>query len=128
LNFTHEDKLWRGGYPTKVHLSKNGRITAYWEIHFTDPEQIDLIHDVYGMLLGTWKAKRFDKLYEAYKMYRGRRLKDEEIQEISKIKEENPPDISVEWISGKMRELFPDVEWGGDLKRIRKMLGRKEKG
>ena len=128
LNLTHEGKLSCGGYPTKVHLSKSGRITAFWEIHFTDPEQIDLIHDEYGMPSGTWKAKRFENLYEAYKMYRGRKLRNEEIQEIRKIKEENPPDISIEWISEKVRELFPGVEWGGDLERIRKMLGRKEKG
>lgn len=128
LSLTHEGKLSCGGYPTKVHLSKSGRITAFWEIHFTDPKQIDLIHDEYGMPSGTWKAKRFENLYEAYKKYRGRRLTKEEIQEIRKIKEENPPDISVEWISEKMKELFPDVEWGGDLERIRKMLGRKEKG
>jgi len=35
--------------------------------------------------------------------------------------------ITAEWISKKMQELFPGVEWGGDLERIRRMLGRKKK-
>jgi len=29
-------------------------------------------------------------------------------------------------ISEKVKELFLGVEWGGDLERIRKMLGRKK--
>jgi len=76
------------------------------------------------MLPNTWKERRFERLYETYVKYRGRRLTDEEIQEIRKVKEQNPPKVPAEWISEKMRELFPSVEWGGDLERIRKMLGR----
>ena len=126
LNYAHIQKEEFEGIPTKVHLSKRGRITAFWEIHFNGPGIIDLIHDKYGMLPGTWKANRFENLYKAYKEFRGRRLTDEEISEIRKVKEENPPKVSAEWISKKMLELFPSVEWGSDLEWIRKKLGRKE--
>ena len=78
------------------------------------------------MLPGTWKARRFERLYETYVKYRGRELTDEEIQEIRKVKEDNPPKITAEWIIAKMQELFPSVKWGGDLERIRRVLGRKE--
>jgi len=37
-----------------------------------------------------------------------------------------PHQGSAEWISEKVRELFTGVEWGGDLERIRRMLGRKK--
>jgi len=126
LIHNHKQEQWPSRFPTRVHLSKRGRITAFWEIHFNRSEIIDLIHDEYGMLPGTWKAKRFENLYEAYRKYRGRKLTEEEIQEIRKVKEENPPKVSAEWISEKMQELFPGVEWGGDLERIRRMLGRKK--
>jgi len=39
---------------------------------------------------------------------------------------DNPPKVTVEWISEKVKELFPSVEWRGDLERIRRMLGRKK--
>jgi len=100
--------------------------TVFWEIHFNSPELIDLIHDEYDMLPGTWKARRFENLYETYVKYRGKKLTDEEILEIRNIKEENPPKVSAEWISEKVRELFPSIEWGGDLERIKRMLGRKK--
>jgi len=122
----HKDKQLHEGSPTRVHLSKEDSITAFWEIHFARPDIVDLIHDEYGMLPNTWKARRFERLYVTYIKYRGRRLTDDEIQEIRKVKEENPPKVSAEWISEKMRELFPSVEWGGDKERIRRMLGRKE--
>jgi len=125
LNLTHR-RLRHGGFPTKVHFSKEGRVTAFWEIHFSKPEDIDLLHNEYGMLPNTWKAKRFENLYETYLKSRGRRLIDHEIQEIRKVKEQNPPKVSAVWISEKMRELFPGVGWGGDIERIRRMLGRKE--
>lgn len=126
LIHVHKEKQLHEGFPTRVHLSKEDRITAFWEIHFTRPDLVDLIHDEYGMLPSTWKARRLERLYETYVKYRGRRLTDEEIQEVRKVKEENPPKITAEWISKKMQELFPDVEWGGDLERIRRLLGRKE--
>ena len=124
LNHTHMKEFEE--IPTKVHLCKRGRITVFWEIHFNGPDIIDLIHDKYGMLPGTWKANRFENLYKAYKEFRGRRLTDEEISEVRKVKEENPPKVTAEWISEKIKELFPGVEWGGDLERIRRMLGRKK--
>jgi len=122
----HKDKELSEGRPTKVHLSKEGRITAFWEIHFTRPDLIDLIHNEYGMLPGTWKAKRLENLYEIYRKYRGRKLTDEEIQKIGKAKEENPHKIPVIWISEKVQELFPGVKWGKDMESIRVKLGRKE--
>ena len=124
--FSHREKQWYEGYPTSVRLSKEGRITAFWENHFTSPELIDLIHNEYGLLPNTWKARRYERLYEVYKRYRGKKLTDEEIQEVRNIRTENPPKVSAEWISEKMRELFPSVEWGGDIERIRRMLGRKK--
>jgi len=126
LSSTHKAKDWPEGYPTKIHYSKEGRITAFWEIHITRPDLIDLIHDEYGMLPGTWKARRFENLYEAYKKFRGRKLTDEEILEIRKINEENPPEISVEWVSEKVRELFPEHKRARNLEKIRRMLGWKE--
>jgi len=125
LNLTHKE-LRHGGFPTRVHLSIEGRVTAFWEIHFTKREDIDLLHNEYGMLPNTWKAKRFENLYETYIKPRGGRLINHEIQEIRKVKEQNPPKVSAVWISEKMRELFPGVGWGGDIERIRRMLGRKE--
>jgi hypothetical protein len=127
LNYAHIQKDEFEGIPTKVHLSKENRITAFWGIHFNRPELIDIFHNEYGMLPGTWKAKRFENLYKAYKEFRGRRLTDEEITKVRKVKEENPPKVSTEWISEKMRELFPSVERGSDLEWIRKKLGRKKK-
>jgi len=126
LSSTHKKKGWPEGHPTKIHLSKKGRITAFWEIHFTRPNLIDLIHDEYGMLPGTWKARRFEKLYEAYRKFRGRRLTDDEILEIRRVKDENPPEISVEWVSEKVQELFPEAEGARNLEKIRRMLGWKE--
>ena len=124
LIHNHKQEQWPSRFPTRVHLSKRDRITAFWEIHFTSPELIDLIHDEYGMLPGTWKAKRFENLYEAYRKYRGRRLTDEEILNVKKVIEENPSKITAEWISKKIQEMFPSVKWGGDLEWIRKKLGR----
>jgi len=128
LNSTHKEKNWPNGHPFKIHLSKIGRITASWEVHFTRPDLIDLIHDEYGMLPGTWKARRFENLYEAYRKFRGRRLTDEEIQEIRKVNEENPPEISVEWVSERVQELFPEDKGAKNLEKIRRMLGWKEDG
>jgi len=127
FNIFHKGKELPEGRPTRVHLSKEGRITAFWEIHFTRPDLIDLIHSEYGMLPGTWKANRLDNLYEIYRKYRGIKLTDEEIQKIGKAKEENPHKIPVEWVSEKVQELFPGVKWGKDVERIRRKLGRKEK-
>jgi len=127
LNLAHKEIIWPGGYPTRIHLSKKDRITAFWEIHLTRPDLIDLIHDEYGMLPGTWKVRRFENLYDAYRKFRGRKLTDEEIREIRKIKEENQHKISVEWVSEKVQELFPDAQQARDLEKIRKMLGRSEK-
>jgi len=126
LSAAHVGIHWPSGHPANIHLSKKGRITVMWGIHLTRPKLLDIIHDEYGMLPGTWKANRFENLYKAYKEFRGRRLTDEEIQKIRKVIEENPPQISIEWISEKVRELFPDIEWGADLEWIRKKLGRKE--
>jgi len=127
LTVAHKDIRWPGGYPTRIHLSKKDRITAFWEIHFTRPDLIDLIHDEYSMLPSTWKVRRFENLYEAYTKYRGRRLTDEDIQAIGKVKDDNPPEISVEWVSEKVRELFPDAQQARDIEKIKKILGRSEK-
>jgi len=78
------------------------------------------------MLPNTWKEKRFENLYETYKKYRGKRLSEEDKIDIRKVKKDNPPKITAQGVSDKMRELFPSVEWGADLEWIRKMLGRKE--
>jgi len=120
------DIVCSGGRPTKIHFSKKGRITAYWEVHFTRPDLIELFHNEYGMLPGTWKARRFENLYEAYRTFRGRRLTDKEILEIRKVKDENPSELSVEWVSEKVQELFPEVEGARNLEKIRRMLGWKE--
>lgn len=122
LNFYHKEKEWPEARFKALHVSKEDRITVHWDIRFTRPELVDLFHDEYGMLPGTWKARRFEKLYEAYKRYRGRKLIDEEIQEIRKIKEENPPKITAEWVSEKVQELFPGAKWGKDVERIRRKL------
>jgi len=126
LALSHKNKQWPEGLPTKVHISKKGRITVFWEIHFNTPELIDLIHDKYGMLPSTWKSRRFENLYDVYVKYRGKKLTDEEIREVSKFIEENQPKVSAEWISEKIRELFPSVEWGADIEWIRKKLGREK--
>jgi len=126
LSNNHPNVIWPARHPTRVHISKAGRITTFWEIYLTRLELIDLIDDEYGLLPGTWKAKRFGNLYEAYKKYRGRRLTYEEIQEIRKVKEENPKKISAEWVSEKVQELFPGALWGKDLEKIRRKLRRRE--
>lgn len=125
LDTSHPEKEWPEEHPTRVHVSRGDRVTSFWEVHTLRSDLIDTIHDEYGMLPGTWKAERFEKLYEAYVKYRGRDLTDEDIREIRKIKEENPPDISAAWVSEKTQELFPGTKWAEDVERIRRMLGRK---
>jgi hypothetical protein len=53
LSLNHEHVKWPAAYPTKLHLSKEGRVTAFREIHIKRPELIELIHNQYGMLPGT---------------------------------------------------------------------------
>lgn len=122
----HPGEKWPKLCPTRVHVSREGRATSFWEIHVSRPELVDLIHDEYGMLPGTWKGERFEKLYSVYVKYRGRKLAEEEVEEIEKVKKENPTDISLEWISQKMQELFPDVGWGKDVEKIRRQMRKKE--
>ncbi len=126
LSNSHMDAKWPRETPTKVHVSRYGRVTTFWEVRTSRPHLIDIIHDEYGLLPGTWKAERFERLYQAYVKYRGRQLTDEEIQELRKIKEENPADISIDWISRKTQELFPDIEWGKDVDEIRRKIERKK--
>jgi len=125
LETSHPEKEWPEEHPTRVHVSTGHRVTSFWEIHTLRSDLIDIIHDEYGMLPGTWKAERFERLYEVYTKYRGRKLTDEEIQDIRKIKEENPPDISAAWVSEKTQKLFPGTEWAEDIERIKRMLQRK---
>ena len=125
LEASHPEEEWPKEFPTRVHVSKDNRATAFWEIHILRPDLLDTMHDEYGVLPGTWKAKRFEHLYEAYSEYRGKELTEEEIQGIRKVKEENPPDISVDWVSEKMQELFPRVEWGNDKDEIGRRLGKR---
>lgn len=111
-------------YLDKIGKSKDGRVSAYWNLNFTNPNSIDLIHE-YGFLKGTWKALRFEKLYSIYKKLRGKKLSDIEIKEVKRVKDRYPARIPRWWIIGKVRELFPEAKWINDQKKILAIISRK---
>ena len=74
------------------------------------------------MLEGTWKAQRFEKLYEIYRKHRGKRITRNVIDSINELKREMPAKISEEWIKDKLNKLFPEADWAKEMDNIRRML------
>ena len=97
---------WPHPRPDVLLKTKDDRVTVRWRIETRKHELIDLIHDCYGMLPGTWKAMVFEKLYCFYRDHRGRRLADYEVEELYRIREEFPWDVPEWWAREKLRELF----------------------
>jgi len=97
---------WRHPFPERILKTKDGRVTVSWRLETRRRELVDLIHDHYGMLPGTWKAMVFEKLYCFYRDHRGRRLADYEVEELYRIREEFPWDVPEWWAREKLRELF----------------------
>ena len=97
---------WRPPYPYRIQKSKDDRITVHWTLEIIKADPVNLIHDHYGMLPGTWKSIAFEKRYQFYLEHRGRKLTDSEIEELHQIEKEYPWEIPKEWINQKMKELF----------------------
>ncbi|RLF18394.1 MAG: hypothetical protein DRJ68_06840, partial [Thermoprotei archaeon] len=114
-------------YPKSIHVSKDGRVTVAWYALIHSPEVIDVIYHEYGMLPGTWKAKRFQKQYAIFKEYRDRKLTMKKVEEIRKLISEISSEIPEEWVWEKMKELFPDATWAVELNNVRRMLKHERK-
>ncbi len=106
LRFPGQLYPWRHPRPDILSKTKDDRVTVEWRLETRRHDLVDLVHDYYGMLPGTWKSMVFEKLYHFYKDYRGRRLTDHEVEELHRIKKEYPWKAPQEWIQQKTRELF----------------------
>lgn len=106
LRFPGQLYPWRHPRPDILSKTKDDRVTVEWRLETRRHGLVDLVHDYYGMLPGTWKSMVFEKLYHFYKDYRGRRLTDHEVEELHRIKKEYPWKAPQEWIQQKTRELF----------------------
>lgn|GEM_PF-1618801 len=97
---------WRHPFPERLLKTKDDRVTVQWRLETRRRELVDLIHDHYGMLPGTWKSLVFEKLYRFYRDHRGRRLSEGEVEELYRIRKEYPWDVPQWWAEQKLRELF----------------------
>ncbi|RLG05342.1 MAG: hypothetical protein DRN61_00865, partial [Thaumarchaeota archaeon] len=93
LQEAHKDverRVWSIPRPKSVHISKDDRITVAWQVVLTNPKVIEILYNHYGMLKGTWKAQRFERLYGIYKKYKGKRITSDVINSINELKRERP--------------------------------------
>ncbi len=98
--------LWHMPYLIRVQKSKDERVTAHWSFEVARSELIDLIYDYYGVLPSTWKSIAFEKRYQFYLEHRGKKLTENEIEELHQIEKQYPWEIPKQWINQKIKELF----------------------
>lgn len=95
LLYRHRSQVPEDEWPDPVlsivQKTKDGRVTAHRVLKLGVSRLVDLIHDHYGMLPGTWKAKVFEKEYRFYVNNRGIKLSDDKLKEFKELKEKNPP-------------------------------------
>ena len=98
--------LWRHPVPVRLLKTRDDRVTVQWRLETRRRKIVDLIHDCYGMLPGTWKSLVFEEMYRFYRDHRGRRLRDYEVEEFHEIRKRYPWDPPQWWVERKLRELF----------------------
>ena len=127
LCHTHPEIAWPQPRLDGIYKRKrDGGFSVRWSFKVEGAAAVDILHSKYGMLPGTWKARRFDALYEVYTQLRGTRLMNHEIKEIYKAKRNYPPKIQPWWIKEKMQELFPEAKWAFDDVNINKILSHRK--
>ena len=127
LHKSHPKIEWPYSHLDGVRRRKSdGGFSARWTFKVERASAVDLLHKEYGMLPKTWKARRFDALYEVYARLRGARLMSQEIREIRKAKRSYPPKTQSWWIKEKMQELFPEAKWATDDARICRILSHRK--
>lgn len=89
-----------------LHFSKKKRVTISFGVGVSEGETIDLFARHYRPLEGTWKGLLFDKYYEVYIKLRGKRLSDEDLSFLERLKAEYPSKgVPKWWKEQKLREF-----------------------
>ena len=92
--------------PHILYKSNSGRVTIGWRFIVSSHQLVDLFHDVYGMLPGTWKSIAFEERYKFYKMYEGVRVDRYIRGKLRDLERKYPYDIDKRWIREKALELL----------------------
>ena len=122
----HPEIRWRLLYPDCIwRRERDGGFSMRWIFQVSNDSAVDILYKEYGMPQNTWKARRFDALYEVYSRLRGGRLTSQEIKEIEKVRRNYPPKIQPWWIKETMPEFFPEASWVKEEAEIAKIFSHR---
>jgi len=106
-----------------IHVSKEGRVTAYYRYVFRSSDSVHAFHELLfkNFDTGTWKEKKLSKQFELLEEYKDRKLTTSDKQKIQEILADWRK-IPGNWIIEKMRQVLPDVNWINNPNHLKKIL------
>lgn len=123
---SHSDEIPGDTWPQLrikgIHVSKKGRVTVSWSFQTRRPILVELLCERYGMLPGTWKAERAEKLYRIYQEYLGKRLTPEEVVHVKRSVDETAKSVDQQQFINKMKTYFPQARWINDREKVGRVV------
>jgi len=101
--------LWPNILPTNLIVRTDYRIRVNWIFTVSRARIVDLLYNRYGFIKGSWKYIAAQQRYDFYIKHRGRKLREEQINEFNEIRNKYPYKISRNWMKKRFKELFGET-------------------
>nr|MDO8044655.1 hypothetical protein [Candidatus Baldrarchaeota archaeon] len=106
-----------------IHVSKEGRVTAYYRYAFRSSDSVHAFHELLfkNFDTGTWKERKLGVQIELLEEYEDKKLTASDKQRIQEILA-NWRKIPDNWIIEKIKQVLPDINWIDNPDYLKKIL------